>query len=82
MLSSPLAKAFAFRLKGTAASEFADTVQAYMLTQLEHSFKTLSFYRSLDMMMPDPSDPAPVQVDENGEVLSPDQISQNGKDQP
>lgn len=72
VLSTPLNKAFAFRLKGGAAKDFADTVQAYMLTQLEHSFKTLSFYRSLDMMIPAGNEEKiELQVDENGEIISP-----------
>ncbi len=70
VLGVPLKKAFSIKLKGEAATQFSDAVQAYTLTQLEHSFKTLSFYRSLDMMeLVNGELEERVLVDENGEVL-------------
>lgn len=40
-------KLFSFRLEGDALDQLSATTEAYLMTQLEHSFYTLDFYKSL-----------------------------------
>lgn len=49
ILSCPDKKLFSFTLTGAAKKELCDAAESYLLTQLEHSFYTLDFYKSLLM---------------------------------
>ncbi len=40
-------KLFSFRLGETSTQRLSDITEAYLMTQLEHSFSTLEFYKSL-----------------------------------
>ena len=47
IVSCPDKKLFSFALTGTAEKELCDAAESYLLTQLERSFYTLDFYKSL-----------------------------------
>ena len=47
ILSCPEKKLFSFSISGAAEKELCDAAESYLLTQLEHSFYTLDFYKSL-----------------------------------
>ena len=47
ILSCPEKKLFSFTIAGTAEKELCDAAESYLLTQLERSFYTLDFYKSL-----------------------------------
>ena len=47
ILSCPEKKLFSFSISGAAEKELCDAAESYLLTQLERSFYTLDFYKSL-----------------------------------
>ena len=47
IVSCPDKKLFSFTLTGAAEKELCDAAESYLLTQLERSFYTLDFYKSL-----------------------------------
>lgn len=47
IVSCPDKKLFSFALTGAAEKELCDAAESYLLTQLERSFYTLDFYKSL-----------------------------------
>ena len=47
ILSCPDKKLFSFSISGAAEKELCDAAESYLLTQLERSFYTLDFYKSL-----------------------------------
>ena len=47
ILSCPEKKLFSFTISGAAEKELCDAAESYLLTQLERSFYTLDFYKSL-----------------------------------
>ncbi len=47
ILSCPEKKLFSFAISGAAEKELCDAAESYLLTQLERSFYTLDFYKSL-----------------------------------
>lgn len=47
ILSCPEKKLFSFAISGAAEKELCDAAEIYLLTQLERSFYTLDFYKSL-----------------------------------
>ena len=47
ILSCPEKKLFSFSISGVAEKELCDAAESYLLTQLERSFYTLDFYKSL-----------------------------------
>ena len=47
IVSCPDKKLFSFTLTGSAEKELCDAAESYLLTQLERSFYTLDFYKSL-----------------------------------
>ena len=47
IVSCPDKKLFSFTLMGAAEKELCDAAESYLLTQLERSFYTLDFYKSL-----------------------------------
>ena len=47
IVSCPDKKLFSFMLTGAAEKELCDAAESYLLTQLERSFYTLDFYKSL-----------------------------------
>lgn len=47
ILTCPEKKLFSFSLTGAAEKELCDAAESYLLTQLERSFYTLDFYKSL-----------------------------------
>ena len=47
IVSCPDKKLFSFTLTGAAEKELCDASESYLLTQLERSFYTLDFYKSL-----------------------------------
>ncbi len=47
IVSCPNKKLFSFALTGAAEKELCDAAESYLLTQLERSFYTLDFYKSL-----------------------------------
>lgn len=49
ILSCPEKRLFSFSITGRAEKELCDAAESYLLTQLERSFYTLDFYKSLLM---------------------------------
>ncbi len=43
----PPKRLFSFRLEGESLTELSSLTEAYLMTQLEHSFNTLDFYKSM-----------------------------------
>jgi DNA repair protein RecO (recombination protein O) len=50
IVSAEPKKLFSFRLGAAAAKRLADIAEAYILSQLERGFKTLEFYKNLNIL--------------------------------
>ena len=49
IVTCPGKKLLSFRLEGPALEQLGDVCEAYLLTQLERGFRTLDFYKQLQV---------------------------------